>query len=135
MYCSKCGSNLQDGVKFCPKCGTPVGAENRSASTNMQAQSNPQVIVIEDKEKEEATPLQHTIGTVVLVIGIIALITLFFNMVLAFILGVGGDILGAFAGKSTIAKTGQGICGFVTGACILIWILAAIGIASCLGYF
>ena len=24
MYCSKCGSNLQDGTQFCPKCGSKV---------------------------------------------------------------------------------------------------------------
>ncbi len=25
MFCSKCGANLGEGVKFCPNCGTPVG--------------------------------------------------------------------------------------------------------------
>ena len=24
MFCSKCGSDLQDGAQFCPKCGTKV---------------------------------------------------------------------------------------------------------------
>lgn len=23
-YCTKCGTELQDGAKFCPKCGPPV---------------------------------------------------------------------------------------------------------------
>lgn len=26
MFCSKCGTKLPDGVKFCPNCGSPVGA-------------------------------------------------------------------------------------------------------------
>jgi uncharacterized membrane protein YhaH (DUF805 family) len=25
MFCSKCGSKVEDGVRFCPECGTPVG--------------------------------------------------------------------------------------------------------------
>lgn len=25
MFCSKCGANLEEGVKFCPSCGAPVG--------------------------------------------------------------------------------------------------------------
>lgn len=25
MFCSKCGANLGEGVKFCPSCGAPVG--------------------------------------------------------------------------------------------------------------
>lgn len=24
MFCSKCGSDLQDGTQFCPKCGTKM---------------------------------------------------------------------------------------------------------------
>ena len=25
MFCSKCGTNLQDGTQFCPSCGNKVG--------------------------------------------------------------------------------------------------------------
>lgn len=25
MFCSKCGANLEEGIKFCPNCGAPVG--------------------------------------------------------------------------------------------------------------
>jgi uncharacterized RDD family membrane protein YckC len=27
IYCSKCGEKLPEGIKFCPKCGTPVKFE------------------------------------------------------------------------------------------------------------
>ena len=27
MYCTKCGFEIKDGYKFCPKCGTPAYAE------------------------------------------------------------------------------------------------------------
>lgn len=28
MFCSKCGAQIEDGVKFCPKCGEKVGGVN-----------------------------------------------------------------------------------------------------------
>ena len=27
MFCTKCGYQIKDGYKFCPKCGTPVYVE------------------------------------------------------------------------------------------------------------
>lgn len=135
MYCGNCGQQIPDESKFCPKCGNKTSGSASSSNTQLNPQPPPQVVVIDNGRTDEASPIQHAIGTIVLVIGIIALVSLFFNMILAFVLGVGGDILGIFGGKSSVAKVGQGICGFVTGACIVIWILAAIGIASCLGYF
>jgi len=35
MFCNKCGTQLEDGAKFCPSCGTPVGNE---VNNNMQEQ-------------------------------------------------------------------------------------------------
>jgi len=35
-FCGKCGSKIDDGVKFCPGCGTPVGAP----AGEQQAQPN-----------------------------------------------------------------------------------------------
>jgi uncharacterized RDD family membrane protein YckC len=32
-YCKKCGSELPDGAQYCPKCGTPVEAQEAPAST------------------------------------------------------------------------------------------------------
>ena len=34
MYCTKCGANFPDDVKFCPNCGAPV----QNANANYQAQ-------------------------------------------------------------------------------------------------
>ncbi len=28
-FCKHCGAELKEDAKFCPKCGTPVGAEER----------------------------------------------------------------------------------------------------------
>lgn len=35
-YCSKCGTQLSDGAKFCPKCGNPTG----SSETKEMAEEN-----------------------------------------------------------------------------------------------
>ncbi|MCM1541315.1 MAG: zinc ribbon domain-containing protein [Blautia sp.] len=32
MFCKKCGSNIEDGDKFCPTCGAPVEAPEQPAS-------------------------------------------------------------------------------------------------------
>ncbi len=29
-FCKKCGAELKEDAKFCPKCGTPVGAGERA---------------------------------------------------------------------------------------------------------
>lgn len=40
-YCSKCGSELKDGVKFCEMCGAPVGG-----GTNSNASIGPAETVV-----------------------------------------------------------------------------------------
>ena len=32
MFCAKCGTSLQDGAAFCPKCGNQVGAVQEPAA-------------------------------------------------------------------------------------------------------
>lgn len=32
MYCSRCGEKLDDGAKFCTKCGTPIDAAEKSGA-------------------------------------------------------------------------------------------------------
>ena len=36
-FCSKCGSQLNEGEKFCPSCGTPVGYETEEAANPTQS--------------------------------------------------------------------------------------------------
>lgn len=47
MYCSKCGADVPDGMKFCTKCGTEVGA-----SGSPEVKNTPPV----KKEKAPAKP-------------------------------------------------------------------------------
>lgn len=46
MFCSKCGSQVQDGVAYCPQCGAPMatGFSNNTSSNfsnNVGYQPNP----------------------------------------------------------------------------------------------
>ena len=38
MFCTKCGNQIKDGFKFCPKCGTPVYVENEAPQSEVKAQ-------------------------------------------------------------------------------------------------
>ena len=55
-YCSKCGTQLSDGTKFCPKCGNPIGStqtkekvSNNSSNNNLEPSNETSV---QDNEKD-----------------------------------------------------------------------------------
>ena len=39
-FCSKCGTSLPEGVKFCPGCGAPTGDQQETPKTGSAAQAN-----------------------------------------------------------------------------------------------
>jgi len=41
IYCSKCGEELPEGTKFCPKCGTPVKLEARAETVVARFERDP----------------------------------------------------------------------------------------------
>lgn len=62
-YCSKCGTELQEGAKFCKKCGADVAGVQKAASSTR---------IVEKRNKKPVI-----IGTIaaVVIIGIIVLIS------------------------------------------------------------
>lgn len=38
MFCTKCGNQIKDGFKFCPKCGTPIHIEKEKVESEAKAQ-------------------------------------------------------------------------------------------------
>lgn len=50
MFCTKCGNQIKDGFKFCPKCGTPVYVEKETPQSEIKAQVEE---VKEETSKEE----------------------------------------------------------------------------------
>lgn len=57
-FCSKCGTQLSDGAKFCPKCGNPV--VKKDSSTYSYANNN--------QEEEDGLELWVKIGLIVAII-------------------------------------------------------------------
>ena len=37
MYCKKCGAKIEQGQKFCSKCGTPVSIVEQSSETKEES--------------------------------------------------------------------------------------------------
>lgn len=50
MYCTKCGNQIKDGFKFCPKCGTPVYVEKEKEENEVKPQAK------EVKKEASASP-------------------------------------------------------------------------------
>ena len=53
MFCTKCGQELSDDSKFCPKCGTPLGVANEETETPVE------------ETKVTETPVEENTSTVV----------------------------------------------------------------------
>lgn len=47
MYCSECGQLLGDGSKFCSSCGSPLNAQNRSATYSHSDESEENIEYIQ----------------------------------------------------------------------------------------
>ena len=43
MFCNKCGSVLQPGMAFCPKCGNPTGAVSSGEYTKPESTESPEI--------------------------------------------------------------------------------------------
>lgn len=41
-FCGKCGTQVEDGIKFCPTCGTPIDAPQQANQTAQQTQQTTQ---------------------------------------------------------------------------------------------
>ena len=68
MFCTKCGTKLEDNMKFCVKCGTPVGEH-----AQLQADYTPTVQPVWQEEqgipqKEKASPLKVILLLLVLIL-------------------------------------------------------------------
>lgn len=77
-FCSKCGTQIAEGSKFCPSCGTPAGAsaaqENRQQSTAenkfsevMNTADSTASFSPEDVEKNKVMGILSYLGILVLI--------------------------------------------------------------------
>lgn len=140
MFCTNCGAQINDGTKFCPKCGVQVGGEQAPVVTPVEP-----VTPVYAEPVMRVKPKNDT-STSILVLGILALALCE--------LGIPGIILGAIAKKKAgqfvadngvlygKAKVGRilGNFGFIIGIVMTVfWVIyigaiASIGAASCVSY-
>ena len=81
MFCSKCGSQIEEGMKFCASCGTPTEIENEISENVVPDNAVPQAIPAQVGEKKKAPKAVIIIALVLalgaLVAGVIGIITYF----------------------------------------------------------
>ena len=53
MFCTKCGYQIKDGYKFCPKCGTPAFVELEEAKVEVQKE-------VDDEVAKDGNVLENT---------------------------------------------------------------------------
>lgn len=72
-FCSKCGTQINDGAKFCPKCGQPTSEvsnfQNQSASYNYDS----------EPEEEQIRTWQKIVSVLLWPVGLIITIVAFFK--------------------------------------------------------
>ncbi len=102
MFCTKCGSTLPDGTKFCPYCGQKMDAPAAAPVPEAPAQSNPVPPVPEQNINVTPTPVPPQAAPVVNPIPTeptpkkkspVGIILTVLVLLLVAILGVGGFIL------------------------------------------
>ncbi|MCC6094183.1 MAG: zinc-ribbon domain-containing protein [Eubacterium sp.] len=130
-FCKKCGNELPDGTKFCPKCGAPVdehpeagtGSANQPTGTDINATH-------EDGAHGQA------LGS--LICGIVGVVMWFFgySCIVSVILGIVGIVLAENAKKSGNLE-GMRTAGFVlsvialiVGVIVTIYLIVALAFAG-----
>ena len=56
-FCGNCGTEISDGVKFCPKCGTPVEAVSEATEELSDIDVEPETTPVEETVVEPETPV------------------------------------------------------------------------------
>ena len=75
MFCSKCGTNLQEGTQFCHNCGNEVAKTASSvAQKEIKVMLDPSEVVPQKKVADSSTSFSgqgKTIGLILIIVSII----------------------------------------------------------------
>lgn len=86
MFCSKCGTNLQDGTLFCPSCGNKVGETPAPvAQKEVKVMLAPAEVVPAKEAKDSSKSMSGQGSTIGLILIIISIILDLFALVSGFI--------------------------------------------------
>lgn len=116
-FCKQCGSELEKGVKFCPKCGVAVegNAEVKPVSSTSSGSRQQPVV------KVKSADAGHGLAIGSLVCGIIGIVLWFFGYtcLISVVLGIVGLVL---AGNAKKEGNTEGIrtAGFIVSLIALI---------------
>lgn len=155
MFCPYCNSEINDGLKFCPKCGSPVASASYQQPVQQyqdpyqqpyqqqyqqppvfnQAPVQPMQFYSEQPQADNRVPGKG-LGIASMVLGIIAFVFSCY-LYLSLPLGLTSLILGVVGrikAKSADKKNGCATAGIICSILALAWvILFALGIGSMLG--
>lgn len=142
-FCTKCGSEIPDGSKFCPNCGAPADTQQAPSASGASPAPAAQPAGQGTYMQETGNPGQnssagHGLAIGSLVCGIVGVVMWFtgYGSIISIILGIVGLVL---AGNARKAGNAEGIrtAGFVlsiialVGGCIvfiyLMIVLAMVG--------
>lgn len=110
MFCTKCGSTVDDGVKFCPNCGNVMDDKNSFAqNTEQYAHDDPRNPVLQDEcMRSLYYHLKHE-KLVWKIFGIVAIVScalLIFGGIVIMVAGIGSAAGSIYAGDEYISFTG-----------------------------
>ena len=77
-FCSNCGKNIDNGIKFCPYCGNAVNNPNNEPG--VQLSQNKSTIIIADKNSEVKKTL-NVMALIGFISGVISFLLNFFGIV------------------------------------------------------
>lgn len=112
MYCGKCGAQIKEGGKFCPKCGEKVGKQSTAAMAVAPASKS------ENTSTQKAGGAQEELAPVMSVVSYVIL------FILSAIPIVGIILILIYALDSTGNKNRRNYC----RAIIVMWILSILAV-------
>ncbi|MCD8285931.1 MAG: zinc-ribbon domain-containing protein [Clostridia bacterium] len=137
MYCKNCGKFLNDGVKFCPGCGTPVGS-----SIPATPQSNPKPAAKQPYQPSYAPQMyvekKNGAGLAALILGILSIYFGVYYCVIP-IIGLIVSIAGMVQRKNCNRWNGVAVAGFVINLLFfigwaIVWIAVGPIILTLIGF-
>lgn len=78
MFCTNCGKEIKDGVKFCPNCGTPVSDEpvNDELAATLTVDGGNYAATSDDVEHEGVLKRKKFISSVILAVAVLVVVAL-----------------------------------------------------------
>ena len=95
-FCGKCGTQLSEGAKFCPKCGNPVGITQNERETRIEREIPNESINDNNETEEEGLSSMEKIALGAA--GVIAIFGICYGSILA-IVAVGYCFIGGIERK------------------------------------